>query len=736
MIYTSDNTFIIETENTSYIFRINAIGISEHIYYGPKVRRSFNYRSAGYSRNVIRANEVGINSDYPHLVLNELKSEFSTEGKGDYKTPFVSAYTKDVQTNTLDLRYKAHSIKPGIVRCSSSLAQAIAKEDEATTLSIVYQDKVAGLTLTTHYTCFKGSDVICRKNIIKNTSTQMSLLNHLYSLQLDLDPGDYSLSTFDGAWGRERFENKRAITGTIINESRRGASSADHNPGIIIQNNEDSSCYMVNLIYSAAHREVVEVNNVGQVHILAGMNPDLFQNRLIPHEAFESPEAILIYAKDRDKLSQEAHSFVKKHILRGHNKDKLRPIVFNTWEAMYFNIQEPKLDKLIKKTADMGFEVFMLDDGWFASRDDDATSLGDWYVDVDKLPNGLFELSQKIHKHNMLFGLWLEVEMISERSNLYKKHPTWVIGDPKRKEHAIGRNQYILDLTNPEVKNFILNTVLDLIKRYSIDYIKWDMNRHISDIYSHCKNSDLRDYIHSYILAFAQIQKEVSYAYPNLIIENCSAGGTRFDLATACYSQEIWTSDCSDAFERLRTIEGTTSLYPLFIQGTSVATDPNFATFRSIDIQDRFNIAFFGCLSYSLNLLELDKKEIEIIEKQISFYSYYRHLIKDGDFSVVKSGNRTIWTLSSKDKSIIIALDAIKNAEVNAKEDILKIPCADPDYNYSVISRDGGEYYYIPGDILKYRGLSLLNRNQGEAKQDKMRFVKDFSTHLYIIKRD
>ncbi len=754
MISIKNKVFHLSTKGTSYIFTILDNGVPEHLYYGHRITSpELYFKSMEPRRLNYRVNETSIDDDNPNYQQQNEMSILSTEGLGDYRaTEFAVSYGEK-GLRTLDLRYVGHDLSKGVERMDTSLPQALGTDEETAVLNIQFMDRLAGVKVNLIYTVFSDSDVITRRVVLKNTSKETMTLRAAYSLQLDLPGHNYDLTTFDGAWGRERVINRRPLTyGRVVNESRRGASSADHNPGIILESRDSSEAYAINLIYSGAHAESIEVDCYGKTRILTGINPDMFSAKLDREFYFETPEALMLYSdKGRSGIQDEMVSFVQNHIQRGLWKNRLRPIVFNTWDACGFHFNDHKIQALIKEAADFGFEVFLLHDGWFGVRNNDTSSLGDWSVNTLKIPEGLASLSKDIHRRGMLFGLFLEPEMVSINSVLYQKHPDWVILDPKRKEHPITRQQYILDITRQDVFNYLLDTIRNLIQTASVDYIKWDMNRHIAEVFSRTRGiADMGEYLHHYILSLYQLQKAITSSCPNVLLENCACGGTRFDLGMLSYGVEGWTSDNTDAMESLDIMEGTSLLYPLSVCGTCVSPVPDKTTLRRTSLESRFSVAVFGCLNYSLDLTKLTAAEANQIKDQIEFYKQYRQLFQFGRFKVQQSGNETIWTVSSPNRDTIIAMVFQRLQKTNSPILPLRIQDVREDLLYQLMKRDDAEeetwdisevhhqkedeVHRIPGDLLKYAGVQLADRFIGPNYASGMRVMPDFSSRIYIIK--
>lgn len=756
MITVKNNMFHLATQNTSYIFYINESGIAEHLYYGKRLRNpEYDINALREKRLTPRVNETSLSPEDTTLQLNNLMSEFSTENKGDYRTPSIAISYSKKKIRTLDLRFKSYTQFQGIERIKSPLVQAIGSDQNCCGIILEFADSVAGVKALFYYTLFDDSDVIARRTVIENIGKDVLTLRSIYSLQLDLPEHDYDLITLNGAQLRERHPITRPLEqGIIINETRKGASSSESNPAIFLKRHDSNECYMTNLIYSGSHREVAEVNQFGKTHILTGINDDTFEAELEPSTAFESPEAIMLYSHlGLDDLKDKMHHFVREHIQRGVWKNRLRPVSFNTWEALHFNFDEHGILKQIKAAAELGFELFVLDDGWFSVRNDGTTSLGDWRVNTLKIPSGISQISKECHRRGMLFGLWFEPEMVSPDTSILSSHPDWLLGDPARKTHAVQRNQYFLDITRDDVQDYLLSTIKHLIQNGSIDHIKWDMNRHLSDIYSiNPEIKGMGEYQHRYILALNRMQRILTSAFPNLSIENCASGGARFDLGMLSSGTSIWTSDSTDAVERLKIMEGTTMAYPLSVCGTCVSPSPNYATFRSIDLETRFDVALFGVLSYSLELTKLNKEEKETIKRQIEFYKQYRQIIQFGIFRCEEKNGITYFTASSPDKTTILVLYMQTLLKSNCEDDILRVPLASENYVYRVVRRDDNapvwdigsdvreykkeeEAYEVSGDTLKWAGLKLSTRYSGSGYRTGMRVMPDFSSRLYIIKK-
>jgi alpha-galactosidase len=648
------------------------------------------------------------------------------------------------------------------------------------TLIVVLKERVSALRLELSYTTFDQADVIVRKASLTNDMGETITLQRFSSLQLDLPTSDYSLVTFDGAWARERYRTAHRLrSGIHVNDSKTGVSSSRHNPCLFLTTNEDNDnqgdCYGCNLIYSGDHAQHIETTPYGKVRLLTGLNPATFSWQLHPGEKFHTPEAILTFSHEGlNGTSRNFHRFINSHIVRGSWKYHQRPIVVNNWEATYFNFSEHALLKLARKAADLGAELFVLDDGWFGSREDDTTSLGDWTVNTKKLPDGLASLSKKIHGMGLLFGLWCEPEMVSRKSQLYREHPEWLVSVPGRNPSP-GRNQYLLDLTREDVRDYLFESLSNIWKLANVDYVKWDMNRMFSDMYSNSEKFQQEEFNHRYMLGLYSLLQRFVEAFPQLLFESCASGGNRFDLGMLCYMPQTWTSDNTDALSRVYIQEGTSYGYPLSSMGAHVSESPNHQTLRVSNLESRFNVAAFGLLGYEMDLSQLSTQESEVIRNQIAFYKVHRSLLQYGEFfrfKTIADNNQAIWVVSAPDRTEMLALFFQTLNIPNPPTDILRIPIADPDLTYAVtprreridlksfgtlvnmvspirIKNDGNlqrlvdetvhlenelEYYIVNGDVLAYRGIVLNQQFGGTGYDKETRVLGDFGSRIYHLK--
>lgn len=778
MINETKNVFSLSTNSTTYLFHVNATGHLEHLYYGPRLSLAAGDLDALREKHHLNIGTgTAYDADNETLFLENLCREESTEGKGDYRIPMVSiAYGNGKRT--MDFVYKGHAIIPGKPKMSDGGAQSYGTTNECSTLRVDLGDKILPITLSLYYTTFDACDVIVRKTTIGNDTDEAVRIEGLASLQLDLFDAQWEFTTFGGAWARERIKETRPLCyGTMINESRSGVSSAEHNPLVFLSRphaGEDTGEVVgCNLIYSGNHRESVEVSPYGKTRLISGINPDRFRWNLESKSSFTSPEAVLTYsASGFNRASTNFHMFVNNHIIRGIWKYRERPILLNSWEASYFHFTEESLVKLAKQASALGVELFVLDDGWFGSRNDDTTSLGDWNVNPYKFPSGLSSLAQKIHNLGMMFGLWVEPEMVNKESQLYLSHPDWMIAIEERNP-SVGRHQYVLDITRSEVQDYLFDHLSEVFVQCDVNYVKWDMNRVFSDIDS--ANRDIKDigeFPHRYVLSLYQLLGKFITAFPNVLFEGCASGGNRFDLGMLCYFKQIWTSDNTDAYCRLAIQEGTSYGYPLSSIGAHVSGCPNHQTLRVTSLDSRFNVACFGVLGYELDITTLGKEEKQQIADQIAFFKQFRSVFQYGTFCRIRHDNVIQWVSVSQDGGTMLVLWFQTLNPANASNDVLFVPQADEQAVYDVFPRQQRiplslfgslikqtsvlksrsektqklvaetislpgeiEHYTVSGSVLKYAGIKLNQQFSGTGFDDETRVLGDFGSRLYIIRK-
>lgn len=744
-----DLVFQLDTKDTSYVMSVLPDGHLQNIYYGKRLRNTGNHsalmpKQAFYCWMVYAREEPAIGLDQQCL-------EYSSLGRGDYREPAIELTAPD-GSFACDFLYRCYREYDG-AKSLSGLPCALGEKRECRTLEIDLYDEVLDLTLTLAYGVYYDSNVITRGVTVKNGKKGALKLRRVMSLQLDLFDSDYLLTTFDGNWAMERTPHQKPLSqGIFVNDSKIGSSSSRHNPLILLQRpqttEEAGECYGFNLIYSGNHYEAVEVTHFGKTRVLSGINPTNFSWELKEGESFESPQAVMTYSSQGlNVLSQQFHRFIQQHIVRGVWKNRERPVLVNNWEGTYFDFDEQKLLDMAKEASLLGIELFVLDDGWFGKRNDDQRSLGDWVVNQEKLPHGIAGLCEQVNLLGMQFGLWVEPEMVSEDSDLYREHPDWAIQLPNRVP-ALSRTQLVLDYTRQEVRDYVVEALSKVFSSANITYLKWDMNRPMSDVYSASLPSERQgEFYHRYMLGLYEVLDRFTKRFPDILLESCSGGGNRFDLGMLCYSPQVWTSDNTDAVCRLSIQQGTSYGYPLSTMGAHVSAVPNHQSGRITPLETRFNVAAFGCLGYELDVTKLSPEEKDVVRRQVAYYKRHRKLFQYGTFYRVDAPldkKKTIWTVVSPDRTEAVAGWYQVLEQPTYGEDMLKTLGLNPEWDYIVDGREQEcmvfgngkplceEHYEAGGDMLNYRGIKLKQQSPSGGG---LRQFSDFGSRTYAIKK-
>ncbi|MCR4691053.1 MAG: alpha-galactosidase [Lachnospiraceae bacterium] len=815
MIERIGDVFALHTNTTSYLFRKTETGHLEHLYYGKKIRIKGDGEKTGaeslYEKHAFAPGNTNLyDQEHPQFSPEDMNLEISSYGKGDIREPFVEIVHGDGGF-TCDFLFKEAEILPERKTMKTMPESQDTKEHEeagektggkARQLLVTLEDKQYGLILELYYTVYAWCDVITRRSVLRNESGEAVSVRRLMSSQLDFDRSGYMMTTFTGAWTREMNRNDIPLrAGKYVNASFTGSSSSRANPFVMLYEygtTEDTGCaYGLNLVYSGNHYEAAEVSPHGKTRIVWGMNPTAFAWELSPKEELESPEAVMTFsAKGFNGMSNHMHDFVSEHIVRGKWQKKERPILLNSWEASYFDINEHKLLKLAKMAKQVGIELFVMDDGWFAGRNDDTSSLGDWEADKNKLPGGVKGIADKINALGLDFGIWVEPEMVNVKSKLYETHPDWALQIPG-KPHSEGRNQRVLDLTRKEVQDYVIESIKKVLGSANISYVKWDMNRIMSDVFSEALPAARQgEVFHRYILGFYRCVSEITGAFPEILFEGCAAGGNRFDLGMLCYFPQIWGSDDTDAICRAAIQTGYSYGYPPLCVSAHVSAVPNHQTLRSTPLLTRFAVAAFGSFGYECNLCDLSKEELSEIEGQIALYKQWRSLFTGGRFyrgrsfsasSMVRtdagtglqfsnaydSGNVTEWTMVSRDKKQAVGMLLQKLVTPNTQYQYVKFRGLEEESLYrftglplkhniklfgdlvntvspvhvkqnslthdllaKFMKMDGEtEDYICYGDSLMHAGVKLAQGFSGTGYSDQVRLFQDFSARLYYLER-
>jgi alpha-galactosidase len=696
-IYFNENeqTFHLQNSKISYLFTVLKNGYLGHLYFGKKVRHR---------------------DSFTHLIQKDntrelLKQEYPAYGNTDFRSPAYQIQLENGSTIS-DLRYLSHKIYKGKPKLEGLPATYVENEDEADTLEIELYDKVANLKVTLIYTAFRDYDVITRSAKFENMGKEDIKLLRALSMNVDFSDDKFDMLQLSGAWAKERHVIRRSLTpGVQSIESRRGASSHQQNPFIaLLRKDADEwhgDVYGFSLVYSGNFLAQVEVDQYKVARVSMGINPFDFSWLLKPGETFQTPEVVMVYSDSGlNKMSNTYHKLYRNRLMRSKFKDKERPILINNWEATYFDFTEEKLKELAKEAKDLGIELFVLDDGWFGKRNSDNSSLGDWFVNKEKIPSGLDGLAKGINSLGLKFGLWMEPEMVSPDSDLYRKHPNWCIHVPNR-PRSESRNQLVLDLSRKDVQDYIIKVVSDILESANISYVKWDMNRNMTEIGSALLPPERqRETAHRYILGLYRILEEITTRFPDVLFESCAGGGGRFDPGMLYYMPQTWTSDNTDAVERLKIQYGTSIVYPLISMGSHVSAVPNHQVHRITPLKTRLDVAISGNFGFELDLTKLSEEEKDLAKKYVKKYKEIRKLIQFGDFYRLLSpfeGNSCSWMIVSKDKSEAIIGYYTILSEVNPSYKELKLVGLDENIIYSV-SENNKECY---GDELMNIGIKL-----------------------------
>lgn len=625
-----DRTFTLQTKNTTYQMQVDRYGFLLHLYYGKKTDGCMDYLLTYYDRG-FSGNPYDAGEDRTYS-MDTLPQEFPCYGNGDFRSTAFAVENAD-GSMSCDLRYKSHKIFDGKYNLEG-LPAVYASEEEAQTLEILMEDPVTGVKVVLLYGVLPAQDIITRSVCVKNESSGKIYLNKIESASLDFLYGDYELLTFYGRHAMERnVQRVPVVHGTQKIGSVRGTSSHQYNPMMILAEKETTedkgNCYAMSFVYSGCFQGEVLKDQLNQTRMMLGLQEEAFRYPLETGEMFQAPEVILSYSSEgMNRLSQNLHHCIRQHICRGKYKEEIRPILINSWEAAYFDFTGDTIYELAKAAKEVNIDMLVMDDGWFGKRDDDNSGLGDWFVNEKKLGGTLGNLIKRINDLGVKFGIWIEPEMVSEDSDLYRKHPDWALTVPGRNP-VRSRNQLVLDFSRKEVVDEIYDQICKVLDQGNIEYVKWDMNRSLMDVYSSVTRDQGR-VLHDYVLGLYDFLERLVQRYPNLLIEGCSGGGGRFDAGMMYYTPQIWCSDNTDAIDRLRIQYGTSFGYPVSVVGSHVSAVPNHQTGRKTPLHTRGVVAMSGTFGYELNLMKLSEEEKQEIREQIAEYKSYAPIIQNG----------------------------------------------------------------------------------------------------------
>ena len=833
--------FILDTKHTTYAFRVLPTGHLEQLYYGAHI--TIGEEAAGLSeRHAFPPGNTALYDDEEkRYTLEDMRLEMSWPGKGDLREPAVTVRHADGGRTSDFVFEKAELIRgtveiPGMPSAYTDISmQDKAAESEVVlqsepvavneyiektygndntaagcmnmgkeeakvlpqTLKITLTDHSYDLSLILRYTVFPECDVITRSAELVNNSKAPVTVDRLMSMMLDLDADSYIMSTFDGAWAREMCRHDTPLTaGKHVSGTTSGVSSNRANPFFMISKphttEDHGAAYGFNLIYSGNHMETAEVSPFGKLRVMSGINPEGFSWKLDPGESFHAPEAVMTFSKQGfNGMSRNMHHFVRKHIIRGYWRDRPRPVLLNSWEASYFKIDQKKLLSLAKAGREVGIELFVMDDGWFGDRTDDTKALGDWEPDPKKLKGGLSGIADKIKALGLQFGIWVEPEMISVNSDLYRDHPDWSMDIPGHL-HSEGRNQRFLDLTREEVQDHVIEAMTKVFGSADISYVKWDMNRAMTDVYSKELPPERQgETAHRYVLGLYRIMKTLTERFPKILFEGCASGGNRFDLGILSFFPQIWASDDSDAIARVEIQTGYSYGYPMSVVAAHVSDVPNHQTLRRTSLATRFNVAAFGIPGYECNICDMKKEEREELRQQIEFYKKWRKVFFFGNFYRGRSigrglegdtfsvlgpgtGNVTEWTVVSPDRSKAAGMLLQLLVRPDTQTEIYHAKGLLPDARYHFRNQEkkynikefGGlintqtpihvkpdsmlhniiakkvkmdgetEDVVMYGDALMEAGVHLAQAFSGTGYSDEVRHMPDFASRMYTMEQE
>lgn len=696
--------FLLHTLNSTYQIKVGRYGHLLHLYYGSKANDDMDYlltyMDRGFSGNPYEAD------DDRSYSLDSLPQEYPTLGTGDFRPDCLAVKNAD-GSYSCDLRYKGYKIRKGKYGIPG-LPAVYAAEEEADTLEILLEDKTNKLQVTLYYGVLEEQDVITRCARVINAGEEKIMIEKALSACIDFLYGDYDLLSFYGRHAMERnVQRSKLVHGIQSIGSKRGTSSHQYNPFLILADQKTSEdygdCYGMCFVYSGSFQAEAELDQYNQVRVTMGLQSETFSYPLNPGDEFYTPEVIMSFSNSGlAKLTHNYHNTIRNHICRGKYKTIPRPVLINNWEATYFNFNGDKIYEIAKQAAELGVEMLVLDDGWFGKRDDDNSGLGDWFVNEKKLGGSLSDLVNKINGLGMKFGIWMEPEMVNEDSTLYREHPDWAFTIPNRKPIR-SRNQLVLDFSRKEVTDNIFEQMCKVLDSANIEYLKWDMNRSINDVYSAVySNSGQGAILYRYMLGLYDLLERLIKRYPNLLIEGCSGGGGRFDAGMMYYTPQIWCSDNTDAVDRIRIQEGTSYVYPISAVGSHVSAAPNHQTGRTTPIRTRGVVAMGGSFGYEMDLGKITEDEKAYVKEQIITFHKYWDLIHNGDYyrltSSLENNQLAAWEYVAKDQSQALLNVVTLNTHGNPPAQYIKCKGLIPDAVYEIDGTDQG-----------YSGSALMN---------------------------
>lgn len=712
--------FRLDTEKSTYLMGLSPEGFLGHIYYGDRlVLDADNY--------LLRMEEPpytpSVNKREKSAFLDFFPMEYPTGGIGDYRESCLNI--RNAAGNMgCELHYAGHEIFKG-KKGLAGLPASFAAENEAETLEITMKDEILDMEVVLSYTAFPEENVITRSVKVQNRSQENLRIEKILSACLDMDNENFSMLSLHGTWARERhIQTGELHYGKQVISSARGESSHQEHPFMALVTNgtdqENGKVYAMHFVYSGNFLAETELCQFDNLRMTMGISPEEFSWLLEPGETFQAPEVVMTYSGNGlGQMTRSYHDFYRNHLIRSKFKYEKRPILINNWEATYFDFNTDKLLAIARQAKECGIEMLVMDDGWFGKRNSDNCSLGDWKVNEEKITGGLKYLVDEVNKIGLQFGIWFEPEMISPDSDLYRTHPDWAIQIAGR-EATQSRNQYVLDLSRPEVRDYAYECVASVLRSANIAYVKWDMNRQLSDLgSSYLPKERQQELFHRYVLGVYELQERLVTEFPDLLLENCSGGGARFDPGMLCYSPQIWCSDDTDAVERLMIQEGSALVYPLSVIGAHVSDCPNHSVGRVTPFETRGHVALAGTFGYELDITKIPEEDRRLIPEQTATYKKYRHLIQQGEYYRIASYRENhkfdCWALSSRDKKEVLVTYVQVFGVPNSHSRKIFLKGFDPETVYKL---EGTDETYT-GEMLMKGGFLMKD------------FWGDFKSRLY-----
>lgn len=719
---TIKNDFIrIDTKNTTYAFRITRHKDLEHLYYGKRLHEDDN--DVLYpERALTLVNSLYMAGDTTYGI-DDMTFEYSFAHRGDSRPS--ACILRDADSEVFDFVFDK------IIKNDKPEKMLVGSKSSDETLTVQLRCSNKDVLLRLNFAVFYDCDTITRWTEVVNNTDKDLCIEKLMSNQLDIKGGEYDLITFDGAWARERYKTRKRIGyGAYDSGSLTGMSSPECNPFFIVAkpdcDNMKGECFAFNLVYSGSHKISVYKDTFEGMRITNGIQDEGFSYTLLPHSGFITPESVMTYSdKGMNGASENMHSFVQRHIVI----DRKRPVMLNTWEAMYFDMSEEKIKKIVDKAAAMGFETVVIDDGWFGKRDDDTTSLGDWFVDKSKFPQGIKSIGEYCKAKGIGLGIWFEPEMVSVDSCLYRAHPDWALKDNGIRD-ITGRTQYILDMTKKEVRDYLYDAIVSVLEEGNVRYIKWDYNRRFAEV----RGKSGGEYMHKYICGLYELLDRLDKDFPDLVIEGCASGGGRFDLGILCLCPFIWTSDNTNPLSRAFIQEGTSYGYPLSAMLNHVSASPNHQTLRHSDVNTRNAVAMQGVFGCQEDITKVDAKEEKAIVDAIKEYKSFRDDIPSSKIYRLTDGfedNDFIWQImhSDCDGRLVIYRKRFLPDYINPT---VRLYGLDRDALYS-IKGAGCENYTAHGSTLEDYGFRLPQNYMGNSVSDSATMLLDDTAAIYKI---